>query len=1099
MTARPVRCRPLPLLTLPLLLFALPAPTGAAEGPTRLLRRPTLNATQVAFEYANDIWIAPRAGGQARRLTSFPGQETNPSLSPDGRWIAFSAEYGGNTDVWVLPVEGGEPQRLTWHPGGDEVQGWTPDSKRVIFASGRTNAPSGQKFWTVGLEADFPRELPMPRADQGAFSPDGKRFAYRMVTPWDDEWRNYRGGQNRPIWILDLDDFDLEEVRPWEGSNDQDPVWIGTTVYFLSDRDWAMNIWSYDTRTKGLKQVTRFTDFDVKNLDSDGKVLVFEQAGYVQLLDPASGRPQRIEITVRGDFPWLLPHWEDVSNRLTNPALSPSGVRVLFEARGEIFSVPAEKGDWRNLTRTSGVADRTPFWSPDGTRVAWFSDESGEYRLIIASQDGLGERRVIEIPDPKFYYTPSWSPDGKQILFTDTDLRLWVVEVESGRARTIDTDQWMVPERSIDPVWSPDSRWIAYTKRLNNLLHAIYIYSVEEGRSRPITDGFADATAPVWDASGKYLWFLVSTDIGLNTAWLDMTSYERPASRGLYLALLSKDESSPLLPQSDEEKKEEAEKPAQPAKPAGGGAAAAREEGAQKQVTIDFEGLAGRIVAVNVPVRNYAGLAAGTEGFVFYLESRPGTGTVLHRYSLKDRSARDFLSGVSFFTLSGDRKKLLYRQGSNWGVVDSDKSPPQAGAGRLDVSSIRMQVDPKAEFRQMFHEGWRFQRDYLYVENMHGVDYARTLAMYEPLVDHVAHRSDLNYLLDWMGGEVAIGHSFVRGGDLPAVERVAVGLLGADLEIADGRYRIRTVYTGEPWNPGLRAPLAEPGMEVRAGEFLLEVDGTSLRAPENPYRLFEGAANRQMVLRVGPRADGRDSRLVTVVPLSSEGSLRQRSWIESNRRKVDELSGGRLAYVWLPNTSTGGYANFNRYYFAQQDREGAVIDERFNSGGSAADYIVDLMARRPHGYFNNPVGERRPFTSPEAGIWGPKVMIINEMAGSGGDLMPYMFHFYEVGTLVGKRTWGGLVGTWDTPPLLDGGTMIAPRGGFFDLEGKWAVENQGVSPDVEVEMTPKDVIAGRDPQLERAVQEALRLLETQRFVRKAEPAAPIRSIRPGGH
>ncbi|MGD8278546.1 MAG: PDZ domain-containing protein, partial [Gemmatimonadota bacterium] len=406
-------------------------------------------------------------------------------------------------------------------------------------------------------------------------------------------------------------------------------------------------------------------------------------------------------------------------------------------------------------------------------------------------------------------------------------------------------------------------------------------------------------------------------------------------------------------------------------------------------------------------------------------------------------------------------------------------------------------VDPRAEFRQMFSEGWRFQRDYLYVDNMHGVDYARTKAMYAPLVDHVAHRADLTYLLDWMGGEVAVGHSFVRGGDLPDVPNVPVGLLGADLEIANGRYRFAKVYDGESWNPELRAPLAEPGIDVRAGEYLLEVNGVDVRAPGNPYRLFEGTANRQTVLRVGPGPSADGSRLVTIVPLTNENGLRQRDWIEGNRRKVDELSGGRLAYVWLPNTGQGGYSYFNRYYYAQQDREGAVIDERFNSGGSAADYIIEMMMRQPHGYFNNPVGERKPFTSPAAGIWGPKVMIINEMAGSGGDLMPYMFHYYGVGPLVGKRTWGGLVGTWDTPQLLDGGTMIAPRGGFFDIDGNWAVENDGVPPDIDVEMTPKDAIAGRDPQLERAVQEALLLLETGRFVRKAEPAPPIRSRRPG--
>ena len=592
------------------------------------------------------------------------------------------------------------------------------------------------------------------------------------------------------------------------------------------------------------------------------------------------------------------------------------------------------------------------------------------------------------------------------------------------------------------------------------------------------------------------------------------------------MALLKADEKSPFLPKPGDETARPAagERDTGEAggRAAGGGrgaagAAAGGDAGAQgraaasrtqppPRVEIDFDGIQDRIIALNLPARDYSNLQAGVEGQIFYVD-----GGTLRRYSLSDQEARDFVTGASTYTLSTDRRKMLYRSGgggrggrgggggsAGWSIVDSDRNPPTGSNGALNTAGVRMRIDPRAEFKQMFAEGWRFQRDYLYVPNMHGVDYAKTKAMYEPLLDYVAHRSDLNYLLDWMGGEVAIGHSFVRGGDTPDTENVPVGLMGADLEIAGGRYRIAKVYTGESWNGSLRGPLAQPGMDVGAGDFILAVNGVELRAPENPYRLFEQTSGRQTVLRVADSADGANARDVIVVPTANEGGLRREEWIESNRRKVDELSGGRLAYVWLPNTGRGGYGNFNRYYFAQQDKQGAIIDERFNSGGSAADYIVEFMARQPHGYFNNPVGERTPFTSPAAGSWGPKVMIINEMAGSGGDLMPYMFRYYEVGPLVGTRTWGGLVGTWDTPPLLDGGSMIAPRGGFFDIDGEWAVENEGTPPDIQVEMTPKDVIAGRDPQLERAVGEAMKLLETGRFQRKTEPPPPIRSRRPGG-
>jgi tricorn protease len=1105
----------LTLRTILLCLLALPQTAAAqatarADGPTRLLRQPALSATHVAFAYANNIWITPRGGGDARRLTSFPGQETNPHFSPDGRWIAFSAQYGGNTDVYVVAAEGGEPRRLTWHPGPDVVQGWTPDGARVVFSSGRTNAPVGQKFWTVGLDADFPRPLPMPRAHQGKFSPDGARFAYRMVTPWEDEWRNYRGGQNRPVWILDMHSHDVEEVAPWDGSNDGDPVWVGETVYFLSDRDYASNIWAYDTRTRQLSQVTRFTDFDVKTLNTDGRTLVFEQAGRIHTLDTTSGDMRRLDIRVRGDFPWLMPQWREVGAAVRNPALSPTGRRAVFEARGEIFTVPAEKGDWRNITNSPGTAERAPAWSPDGRHVSYFSDAGGEYRLVIAGQDGIAQARTIELPSPSFYFTPEWSPDSRKILFTDTHLRLWVVDVESGRATHVDTDTYMAPERSMNPVWSPDSRWIAYAKRLPSQFHAIYVHDTRDGRVHQLTDGLSSATWPAWDASGRYLYFLASTNYALNTGWLDMSSYERPVTRAIYLAVLQKGEPSPLLPESDEEAVSAGAAAARAAAPGSAAASAADGSGAAARptpVNIDFDGMLQRVISLGVPARDYSQLRAGPAGTVFFLESPPGGagpgggGPTLHRYVMKEREAKPFLSNVAQYVVSADGRKMLYRSGQNWAIVDTDKAPPAATAGRLTVtgaSGLRARVDPRAEFRQMFDEGWRIQRDFLYVPNLHGADYVATRAMYEPFLEHVAHRADLTYLLDWMGGEVAIGHSFVRGGDLPEVPTVSIGLLGADLVIDNGRYRIAKIYTGENWNPELRAPLSGPGIEVGEGDYLLDVNGVEIRAPGNPYRHFEGTANRQTAIRVGPNPDGRGSRIVTIVPVAGEGALRQRDWIEANRRRVDELSGGRLAYVWVPNTGQGGYTYFNRYYFAQQDRHGAIIDERFNGGGSAADYMVDIMSRQLHGYFNNAAGERVPFTSPGAGIWGPKVMIINEMAGSGGDLLPYMFRFLGIGPIVGTTTWGGLVGTWDTPPLLDGGVMIAPRGGFFDAGGNWAVENEGVPPDIHVEMTPRDVIAGRDPQLERAVHEALRLLEENPVRLQPEPPPPVRARRPGG-
>jgi tricorn protease len=1081
------------------LAVAAVVPVEAAQAQTLLLRQPTVSQRHIAFAYANNIWIVPREGGDARRLTSFQGQESNPRLSPDGRWVAFSGQYGGNTDVYVVPVEGGEPHRLTWHPMPDVVQGWSPDGRRVVFASGRSSAPTpgATRFWTVSVDGGLPEPLAIPRGWQGGYSPDGQRFAYRMANSFDEEWRNYRGGQNRPIWILDLRSHDLV-TPPWEGSKDVNPAWVGETVYFLSDRDWLMNIWAFDTRSRELRQVTRFTDYDVKTLEAGGGAVVFEQAGRIHLLDPATGRHAPVHITVRGDFPWLAPRWQDVQDRMTNAAISPTGRRAVFEARGEIFTVPAEKGDWRNITGTPGVAERNPAWSPDGLWISYFSDASGEYQLVLAPQDGIGARRTIALPDPSFYFTPQWSPDSKKILFTDTGLRLWVVDVESGRATLADTDNYMAPERTMNPVWSPDSKWIAYAKRLHSQFHAIFAWQVETGRTVQITDGMADATWPAWDASGKYLYFLASTNYGLNTGWLDMSSYDRPVTRAIYLAVLRKGEASPLLPESDEEGAPT------PARPAGQDTSASAS--ASVTVTIDADGLAQRMVPLNVTPRNYGRLRAGPAGMVFVMEDIPATGTgegpapgaTLHRYSLRDRRTTPFVTNLATYTTSTDGKKLLYRTSGAagaWHIVDASAAPPQAGAGRLNTA-LRMLVDPRAEYRQMFDEGWRFQRDFLYVPNLHGADYHRTKAMYQPFLEHVRHRSDFTYLLDVLGAEVAVGHSYVSGGDFPVIPQVSVGLLGADFEIANGRYRVTKVYSGESWNPQLRGPLAQPGMEVNAGDYILAIDGADLAGTDNIYRLLEGTANRQTVLTVNATPSPNGARRVTVVPVASEAALRQFDWVEGNRRTVDQLSGGQLAYVYLPNTGGPGYAFFNRYYFAQQDRPGVVVDERFNGGGSAADYMVDIMARDLHGYFNNPVADRRPFTTPGAGIWGPKVMIINEMAGSGGDLLPYMFRRMQLGPLVGTRTWGGLVGIWDTPQLIDGGTMQAPRGGFFDRDGKWAVENEGVAPDIEVEMTPKDVIAGRDPQLERAVEEALRLLREHPVVLRPEPPPPVRSRRP---
>ena len=1133
------------LLLLVFCLMVFSANTGAQNGhggPTRLLRTPTVSATQIGFAYANNIWVVPRAGGSAKRLTSFHGQTGNPHFSPDGRWIAFSGEYTGNFDVYIVASDGGEPRRLTWHPGADLVEGWTPDGKSILFSSNRGSwAPSGApRFYTVPSEGGVEEPMALPRAYQGKISPDGTRIAYRMNNSWDEERRNYRGGQNRPIWIVDLKTYDLVSP-PWTDSKDLYPVWIDDSVFFISDRDGVANVWEYQTKTKKLAQITKFTDFDVKSMDSGAGSVVFEQAGYVHELDPKSGKSKIVNIVAAGDFPWMMPNWEDVSNRLSNIALSPTGKRVAVEARGEIFTIPADKGDVRNLTNSSASAERYPAWSPDGKFVSYFSDKSGEYKLIIEAQDGLTPPREITLAKPTHYYTPSWSPDSKKLLFTDTNLKVWVLDVATEQAKIVGQDPWMVPQRTLNPVWSPDSKWVAYASRLRSLYHAIFISNVETGETKQITDGLADAVWPTWDANGKYLWFLASTDFGLRSQWLDMTSYDRNPTFGLYLTVLRKTDASPLLPESDEDRGVGtgtrrlqpgacATDGGGPAESGGAGEGGGGPRGPRAPVTvqIDFDGLQQRIVAVpGVPERQYADLQAGIDGHVFYLEAgRPGgggggqggggqAGNELWRYRLCDRRATSFVNNVATYELSADRRKLVYRAAGGGGqgggpgggfganapapqlfLVDADRTPPQPGSGRLNFS-LRMYLEPKEEFKQIFNEGWRNQRDYLYVTNMHGADWPKMRQMYGQLLPYAMHRADLNYLMDMMGAEIAVGHSYVRGGDMPTVPQPVAGLLGADFTIENGRYKVTRIYDNESWNPDLRSPLATPGANVNVGDYILAINGIELKTPDNIYRLLDGTANRQTTLTINTAPAMQGARTVTVVPVASEQGLRTRAWVESNRRLVEKLSDGQLAYVYLPNTGQPGYTSFNRYYFSQQDKKGVVVDERFNGGGSAADYIIEVLARDFDGYFNNVAGDRYPFTSPSAGIWGPKVMIINEMAGSGGDLMPYMFRRRKIGPLIGKRTWGGLVHTADTPPFIDGGSMIAPRGGFFTRDGKWAVENEGVAPDIDVENWPKEVIAGRDPQLERAVQEAMRLLKERPVERlQKEPAPPVWGQRP---
>jgi len=1077
---------------------------GSGHGQeTRVLRTPAVSRELVAFAYASDLWVVSRAGGTARRLTSTPTVELLPRFSPDGSRIAFTATFGGNTDVYVVPTAGGEPKRLTYHPGIDQAQGWTPDGQRVLFRSDRDTPPHSYfRLWTISAEGGMPDALPVPRAFTGAYSPDARRVAYEefsvaMFPSWaynqTSQWRHYRGGRTHPIRLINLSDHAVEKL-PWSNSNDTDPMWLGNTVYFISDRNHTANLFSYDPGTKSVQQLTQHDDFDIMSASAGPEAIVYEQAGYIHLLDTSTGQARRLNIEVRGDLPWARPQFRRVGDMIRSASLSPTGVRAVFEARGDIFTVPADKGDYRNLTRSPGAHDRYPVWSPDGARIAWLSDASGEYQLMLGEPQGLTEPKAVKLPARAFFSAPTWSPDGKHILLADNLLELWLLEVATGRATKVDTDTFEDPGRLFDATWAPDSRWIAYSKSLDNHLRAIFIYSLEAGKAHQLSDGLSDATSPTFDANGKYLYFLASTNYGPRTGWLEMSSVDRPSTRSIYLAVLSAADPSPLLPEMGDEPAAGTAPPARPAR--------------DTAVTVRFdpERSQQRILALNVPPRDYSRLEAGAAGTIFYLEpTQPGvgSGTRLHRYRLADREAAPFLDGnVRTYTLSGDGTKLLYRNAAGgagqWGIVATERAA-RVGDGAINIAQLEMRVEPTAEWAQIFRETWRLQRDYFYDAEMHGADWQAVLAKYQPLVAHVGHRADLTYLIATVGGELAVGHSYsTGGGDMPADPPVSVGMLGADFVVENGSYRIRRIFTGENWNPELRAPLSAPGIDVAEGDYLLEVNGRPLTPPTNLYSAFEGTAERQTTLRVSRSPGGEDSRLVVVVPVANEAGLRTRAWIEDNRRKVDELSGGRLAYVWLPNTGGPGYTSFNRDYFAQQQKDGAIIDERYNQGGMVADYIVNELDRKVMGYFAQRTA--KPSPSPAAGLYGPKVMIINESAGSGGDALPYYFKLRQIGTLVGTRTWGGLVGTLGLPSTIDGGGITAPSLAFYDLKGQWAVENEGVAPDIEVEYDPASVLNGNDPQLERAVQEALRLLQQNPPLRvpRPQPIDRVKRVRANG-
>ncbi|MGC1781791.1 MAG: PDZ domain-containing protein [Acidobacteriaceae bacterium] len=1055
-----------------------------------LLQTPTISARQIVFAYGGDLWIVGREGGPAHRLVTGTDLLSGPIFSPDGAIIAYTGNYNGNADVYVVPATGGEPRRLTYHPDPDYAQGWTPDSKEVLFRSKRSSPLDSDHLFTISIQGGFAKQLPLPMAENGSYSPDATHIAYQPIYQWEPFWQVYHGGQTLKIWIANLADSSVVEIPRPANTNDKNPMWIGDKIYFLSNRNGPVTLFVYDPATKKVSQLIKNTDgYDISSASTGAGVIVYSQFGTLHVYDPKSGKNTVVHVTVSGDMPQLRPHFVKVAKQILNSNISPTGKRAVFEAHGEILTVPSEKGDVRNLTQSPSVADRNPAWSPDGQSIAYFSDKSGEYALYVGSQNGLGPVKKIDLGDPpSFFYDPVWSPDSKMIAYTDKRLNLWYIDLANPTPVKVDTDKYLdallTGGMRSAPRWSPDSKWLTYDKVLPNYLHAVFVYSLDAHKVSQVTDGMSDARYPAFDKDGKYLYFTASTNVGLSANNFDMTSDGHEVTRSVYVAVLRKDLPSPLAPESDDEKAKSNDASSATKKP---------EAKKPVTVTIDFDGLDQRVLALPLPARNYVDLQAGKKN-ILYLSQASGIVDLgamptltIQQFDLKKRKTTQLLAGLSLFQISADGGSMLYRIGPSW-FINPSAAPPAAGKGMLKTAGMEVKVDPRAEWNQMYNEVWRIERDFFYAPNYHGLSLPEAKEHFRPYLAGIASRNDLNYLFQEMLSYLSVGHMFVSGGEQPTTSHINVGLLGADYTVENDRYRFAKVYNGENWNPGLEAPLTQPGVNVKAGEYLLAVNGHEVHGTDNIYSFFQESAGQQTALKVGPNSDGSGSREVTVIPIASEGQLRHLDWINHNREMVDKLSGGKLAYVYLPNTAGGGFTNFNRYYFAQINKQGAIIDERNNHGGQIADYIIDYLKRQP--LVMEVTRENQHFIHPSEAIFGPKVMIINQFAGSGGDAMPFLFREAKVGPLVGVRTWGGLVGIGGYPRLIDGGGVTAPRDALYGLNGHWVVENHGIPPDYEVQQDPKLVREGHDPQLEKAVEVDLELLKQHPPQQYQQPPYP---------
>ncbi len=1071
---------------------------------TRLLRYPDASAERIAFVYGGDIWTVESTGGTARRVTSASGEELFPKFSPDGRSLAFTGQYNGSRQVYVISVDGGSPKQLTFYndagelpPRGgidNQVMGWTPDGKNVVFNAHRLGWNDRMtRAYMVPAAGGMETPLEIPEGGTGTLSPDGRQFAYAPISREFRTWKRYRGGRDSDIWVYDLAAHSSKPVAQ-SPYTDHLPAWVGDSIFFASDREGGrFNLWQYDTRSGQSRQATQHTDFDVSWPSAGKNSVVYEHGGYIHRYDVASGRSSRVPIQVIGDLPETLPYFDKVGDNIAAADISPAGVRAVFEARGDLFTIPAKDGEPRNITQSAGVRERDPVWSPDGRWIAYLSDRSGEYELYVIAQNGTGTERQITRGLKGWTLPPIWSPDSRKLAFGDKEQHLSYVDVASGNVIECDRDKY---NDISSYTWSPDSKWLAYVKQGETQQNSIWVYSLEQKRPAQLTSGLTNDGNPVFDPKGRYLYFTSNRDFNLTFSGFEF-SYVYTNPTRVYVAVLAQDGPALFLPKSDEETiKDQAPGEAKKGKPKQDAAAdkdAADDKEAKVDavaknpvtVRIDVANFENRVRAIPGPPGPYNNLYAAADGIVYSLNGPDGAR--IEFYNIEAKEKKTILEGAGNFTLSANGKALLYQARGNWGIAPlrPDLKP---GEGTLPLDKLEMKVEPRREWAQMYSEAWRILRDWFYDPGMHGVDWKAVRARYEPWLAHAATRADLDTVFSEVAGELNAGHVYVGSGEMRRPKRIESDLLGAQIDAdASGHFKITKIYDGENWQDDFRSPLTEPGVRAQVGELILAVDGRDTRQVQNFYELLEGKADRVVSLKLGRTADGKGAHEERVRPIAHETNLRYRDWVQSRRAMVDTLSGGKIGYIHVPNTAVEGNRELFKSFYPQAAKPALLIDERYNGGGFIPDRMIELLNRPVLSYF-----VRRgtpPSSTPNFAHSGPKAMLINGYAGSGGDALPYYFREQRLGKLIGTRTWGGLIGLSGNPSLVDGGNISAPTFRFMTADGRWAVEGEGVAPDVEVIDRPDLIAKGQDPSLERAVQMLLEELKGQTV--KAVTAPPV--------